>query len=70
MEGKEKWEGLGILDHNTFSQVEEIEPELGGKKMPSFQPNTGIVLRVNKSHLETTVCKGSTSVSERIAPYA
>lgn len=37
--------------------------------MPSFQPNTGIVLLVNNSHLETTVCEGSTSVSETIAPY-
>ena len=69
MEGKEKWEGLVILDHNIFSQVEEIEPALGGNKMPSFQPNTGIVLLVNNSHLETTICEGSTSVSERIAPY-
>ena len=69
MEGKEKWEGLGILDHNIVSQVEEIEPELGGKKLPSFHPNTGIVLLVNNSHLETTVCEGSTSVSETIAPY-
>lgn len=47
MEGKEKWEGLVILDHSIFSQVEEIEPELGGNKMPS-----------------STVCEGSTSVSE------
>ena len=52
-----------------FSGWGDRAPALGGNKMPSFQPNTGIVLLVNNSHLETTVCEGSTSVSERIAPY-
>ncbi|EPY75758.1 hypothetical protein CB1_001567011 [Camelus ferus] len=49
--------------------VEEMEPELGEKYWEDALFPAQHVFLVNDFHLETTLCEGSTSVSERIAPY-